>query len=271
MTNTARFVTMAVVILALCRTATGAGLPPIPTVGVEGAATLEIPGPRLFVVQRDRDALLYPWIAGVKKNGASFTYDFRYIGMKAGTHNLLYYLRYQDGSSPARLKQKVSVEVGSALEEGHAGYLTRIRPAPIRLFTWYREIVAGVVILWGILLVPLIFAGRGAKEEGVPVVVPLSLADRLRPLVVKAADGELTLGEKALFERLLLGYWCGRLDLDPKEILESLVVLRKHDVAGKLICSVESFLHKPMGADSVDIAALLEPYKNIFDEEGALA
>jgi hypothetical protein len=167
------------------------------------------------------------------------------------------------------LREKVTVEIQSALEEGHVGYLTKLRPVPIKLFTWYREIAVGLILVWLMLPLALIFAGRPAKQEEAIFVPPLSLADRLRPLVVKAADGQLSLGEKALFERLLLGYWCGKLGLDPKETLGSLTDLRKHEVAGELICSVESFLHKPRGADRVDIAALLEPYKNIFDEEGA--
>jgi hypothetical protein len=273
MTSTTKRAVLTILFLVLCRVAAAAeaGLSASPTVGIEGSVSLEIPGPQLFAIQRDKDALLYLWIVGVKKNENSFTYDFRYVGMRPGKHNLLYYLRYQDGASPAGLQHKVTVEVKSALEEGHVGYLTKIEPVPIRLFTWYREIVAGLVIVWAVLLVPLVLVGRPSKKEEISVLPPQSLADRLRPLVVKAADGKLTLEEKALFERLMLGYWCQRLELDPKDILKSLAVLRKHDVAGELICAIESWFHKPISADGVDIAALLEPYRNLNDEEESLA
>ncbi len=46
-----------------------------------------------------------------------------------------------------------------------------------------------------------------------------------------------------------------------------LAVLRKHEVAGQLICSIEDWFHKPTGAEGVDVTALLEPYRNIYDEE----
>ena len=259
MISTARYAMLAILFLAtsFATKEAGAELSASPTVGIEGGVSLEIPGPQLFAVQPDEDALLYLWIEDVQSQGESFTYEFRYVGMKAGKHNLLYYLRQEDGSIPQGLQEKYSIEIESALEEDHVGYLTKINPLPIRLFKWYREIVVGLVLLWGVLLVPLIFAGRRVKEEEIAVVPPLSLADRLRPLVVKAVDGEMTLADKALFERLMLGYWCQKLDLDPQEILESLTVIKQHETAGELICTIENWFHKPTGGDDVDIASLL--------------
>ena len=99
------------VLLAFCRVAVGAELPASPTVGIEGAMVVEIEGPRLFVTQRDEDPLLYLWIDDVKDNGTSFTYGFRYIGMKPGKQNFFYYLTYEGESSPNGLREKVTVEI----------------------------------------------------------------------------------------------------------------------------------------------------------------
>ena len=95
-------------------------------------------------------------------------------------------------------------------------------------------------------------------------VRPVTLADRLRPLVDAAVAGNLTQGQHAELERLLIGYWRKRLELEKAAPAEFIGVLRNHDEAGPLLRRLEDWLHRPGGAaEPVDVAALLKPYQTI--------
>jgi hypothetical protein len=92
---------------------------------------------------------------------------------------------------------------------------------------------------------------------------PVSLADRLRPLVEGAIAGKLTQPELAGLERTLLAFWRKRLNLEAAEPAEAMTRLRKHADAGPLLAQLEAWLHRPGPHEPVDVAALLRPYRDL--------
>ena len=95
-------------------------------------------------------------------------------------------------------------------------------------------------------------------------IKPVTLADRLRPLVDKALAGTLNQGQHAELERLLIGYWRKRLKLEQCAPAEFMPLLRNHEEAGPLLRRLEDWLHRPAGtAEPVDLSALLEPYQAV--------
>ncbi|MEM9383343.1 MAG: hypothetical protein AAGB93_25600, partial [Planctomycetota bacterium] len=95
--------------------------------------------------------------------------------------------------------------------------------------------------LWAAVLLGLVFVGRGrgaASDEG-DAAEPVTLADRLRPLVEEARSGDLTTGRRAELERLLLAHWRERRDLTGVHVAEAVSRLRRDDEAGPLFLQLE--------------------------------
>jgi hypothetical protein len=121
-----------------------------------------------------------------------------------------------------------------------------------------------VSVLWLLLLVPLILTGRKRRVEQIAAttVRPPTLADRLRPLLERAARGQLSSDEKASIERLLLGHWQHQLSLADTDPSDAIVALRKHPQAGQLLRCLEDWLHRRPESKpaDIDIGTLLQPY-----------
>jgi hypothetical protein len=126
-----------------------------------------------------------------------------------------------------------------------------------------------VGVLWVGLLVPLIF-WRRQKRVKVEAAAPArkTFADRLRPLIDRAANGTLTVEEKGKLERMLLWYWQQRLDLTGDSPAEAIAALRRHQQAGELLRALEQWLHRRPGSTATataDVNALLMPYRDAPD------
>ncbi|MBI1901019.1 MAG: hypothetical protein HYS13_07900 [Planctomycetia bacterium] len=256
---TGRFVTF--VILALCTLGLRAGEVRRSTVGfptrIEG---IVLPGFELEAEPLDRQAPLVVRIEAVYPHGTAFRYDLVYYGLEPGKYDLKDYLRRKDGTSTADLPS-IEVEITSLLPPGQVqphALAAQSSPFPggYRTMLW----IGGV--LWAIGLAAILLVGRRKKRpvegEGAR---PLTLADRLRPLVEGAMAGTLSTSQRAELERTLLSFWSQRLglcDLKPAEIF---AVLRRHPEAAALIQRLELWLHCPAPTDRVDIAALLAPYQ----------
>jgi hypothetical protein len=76
----------------------------------------------------------------------------------------------------------------------------------------------------------------------------------------------------AELERVLLGCWRRRLDLERVPAAEAVTALRRHPDAGLLLRQLEDWLHRPAAADGtrapVDVQALLRPYQDMPLEPG---
>jgi hypothetical protein len=248
------------VIMIVCATARAASLP---TVGMEGRIETDLPGTTLEAKPVNQKAPLVLRIASFKGNH----YDLRYIGLVPGKHDLKNYLVRSDGSSVADLPS-IPVEVAHLLPDDHRGQLVPVAPSRWLFFGGYRIAAAIAVGIWLVLLVPLLI--RRKRSETAPIAAPprpLTLADRLRPLLDRAASGMLSTDEKGYLERLLLCHWQRRLNLTDTEPAAAVIALRQHPEAGALLRSLEDWLYRPPASSRAfnDIAALLEPYRNVAD------
>jgi hypothetical protein len=252
---------------------------PSPTVGVESTVQIDLPGTLLEAKPVTDKAPLLVRIATTQPaaTASMIHYDLRYIGLVPGRHDLKNYLVRADASSTADLPE-ISVTVTSILPPNHQGELMDAMKPSWPFFGGYRIVMGAAVVLWLALLFPLIFAGRKKKDIAAeaPPAPPPTFADRLRPLIDQANRGTLSTDEKGRLERMLLWYWRERLELSQSSPGDAIAELRRHPQAGELLRALEQWLHRPPGRTTPesDIAALLEPYRNVPDpviSEPALA
>jgi len=115
------------------------------------------------------------------------------------------------------------------------------------LFGGYRALAAVVITLWAVAFFAILRMGRKPKaiEITAPVPRPPTFAERIQPLVERAAAGKLSGDEKASLERLLIAHWQRRLGLREANGEEVIARLRGHDEAGALLRALEDWLHRP--------------------------
>ena len=195
----------------------------IPTVGMEGATNIVLPGPLLAAKPVNERSLVVLRIVDSYLHGSATRYDVRYIGLLPGSYNLRDYLVYTSGT-PATNLPEISVEIAPLLPEEFSGKLVEDALPSVPLFSRFRELVIAVWILWAVLLIPILlykrkqYGGAGAEE---PPHQP-GIAERLRPLVEKAAEGLLSAEEQSHLEMLLIAYWRHELSLESLSMNESL-------------------------------------------------
>jgi len=255
---------IAVGLLALL-VAPAARAQPETTVGMAG--TLEgviLPGSELERARKDdRTDPVVLRVVRVYKHGSAFRYDLEYQGFEPGTFDLRPYLRRKDGSALGDLPP-LTVKVAAVRPPG------QVQPHPLEIepgprVGGYRYLVVGVVVLWALGVVALVasfFLPRRRRAAGA-ADSPVSLADRLRPLLEGAVAGRLSQAELAGLERGLLAYWRKRLNLEGADPAAAHARLRAHPEAGPLLAKLEQWLHQPGAAEAVDVPALLTPYRDL--------
>lgn len=253
--------------LALAPQAQGEPAAPGPTVGMPATIRqLVLPGTELEAIPlRDRETPVVVRIAEVYPHGDAFRYDLIYYGLEPGAFDLRTYLRRKDGTGTAELPP-IPVTIRAILPPGQIEPNAPARPRLPRL-GGYRWLLLGLGTLWVAGLAAFLMVGPArARLVARPAPAPLTLADQLRPLVEQARNGTLPPRQFADLERLLIGYWRRRLHLEDMGAAEALATLKKNEEAGPLIRQVEDWLHRPGAARDVDVAALLEPYKDLGAE-----
>ena len=203
------------------------------TVGMP--ATIEqlvLPGSELEARPiEDRRAPLVLRINAAYAHGSAFRYDLVYYGLEPGEYDLRSYPKRKDGSAVGDLPP-IPVKVGPVLPPG------QVEPNPLALeqSPWlggYRLLLATIGSLWCAGLAAILLVGRRKKAEAeIDAARPLTLADRLKPLVISALAGTLSEGEHAELERLLIGYWRKRLGLELASPSEVITTLLSHPQAG---------------------------------------
>lgn len=238
------------------------------TVGMTGRLEgVVLPGPELEAKPlTDRMGRVVVRVVRVYPHGTAFRYDLEYAGLEPGTHDLRDYLRRKDGSPTGNLPP-VPVKVNPVLPPGRVkpNELT-IEPGP-RL-GGYRTLLIALGIVWGLGLAVIVasFFYPRRKRATAMSDKPVSLADRLRPLVEGAVAGTLSQGQLADLERALLAYWRKRLHLEAAEPGAAIDALRGHPEAGPLLAQLERWLHHPEPSAPVDVAGLLAPYRHLPPE-----
>ncbi|MCI0638857.1 MAG: hypothetical protein L0Y72_24155 [Gemmataceae bacterium] len=222
-----------------------------------------LPGTELEVKKLDdRKLPVVLRIVNVFPHGTAHRYDLVYYGLDPGTFDLRDYLKRKDGSSMADLPA-LPVEIKAILPPG------QIEPNKLETQSgpWlggYRLMLIVGGVLWVGGLAAILLVGRKRRAELARLASrPVTLADRLRPLVEEARTGTLSTAQRAELERLLLTFWQRRLGLEDAKPHEAFATLKKHPDAGPLIRQLEVWLHCPAPADSFDVGALLRPYADI--------
>jgi hypothetical protein len=244
-----------------------AGEPRETTVGMAGRLDgVVLPGPELEAKPyTDRKTPIVLRVIHIYPHGSDFRYDLEYFGLEPGTYNLCDYLRRKDGQ-PSTSLPPVSVTVAPLLPPG------QVRPNKLEIEAgprvggyWLALTILGILWLIGLAGIIASFFLPMLRNRGRARVVgrPVSLADRLRPLVEGAIAGKLTHAELASLERTLLAFWRKRLQLEAAEPAEAIAALREHLDAGPLLAQLELWLHRPGTPEAVDIGKLLEPYRDL--------
>lgn len=238
------------------------------TVGVRNRIEqLVLPGSELEVRPiEDRKAPIVLRLAAAFPHGSAYRYDLVYYGLEPGAFDLKDYVRRKDGSSSADLPA-IPVSIVSALPPGQI-LPSRLPPSASPSLGGYRlaAMVAGAV--WVVGLLGILFWRRRRRQVlTTDQVRPVTLADRLRPLVQRAILGELSVRQSAELERTLLACWRRRLNLQGLKPADAMARLRHHDQAGPLLEQLDEWLHRPGKCSGLDIAELLKPYEDAALDE----
>ncbi len=208
-------------------------------------------------------------IEAVWPHGSDFRYDFSFYGLEPGTFDLKSQLRRIDGSSLDAV-QSLPVLIESILPAGKAEPAAlehRSIPVP----GGYKKWMTALGVLWIAGLIGIVWSMRKRRKSGdadADVIPPLSLGEKLEPLVKAVAAGNISGNKKAELERLLLTFWSKRLDLKDLKSSERIQKLKEHPEAKTLICAVEKWLHSPESVDEAEIQSILNPYRSIEWAEG---
>lgn len=200
-------------------------------------------------------------------HGDLLRYDIEWTGFEPGEYDLTKFLVRKDGSSTGDLPP-LAVRVTSVLapDVREPGELD---PEASQRLGGYStlQIVVGVAWLAGLLAI--LFVGRRPRPKPTAPLPPPTLADRLRPLVEEVASGRADVARKAELERLLVAFWRARLDLGAVKAADAIAAIRRHPDAGALLRQVEAWLHMPAPPASIDVGALLAPYRTVTAESFA--
>ncbi|MEM7456085.1 MAG: hypothetical protein AAF456_17180 [Planctomycetota bacterium] len=212
----------------------------------------------------DRDSEVQLRILETYAHGTDFRYDIEYTAYVPGEHDLAEYLKRKDGSDIPI--EPINVMIKTVLPDGQVEPNERPqKDAAFRSFYLATLVVGGAVWLLG--LFAILFAGRGKTRHPSHEQKMLTVADRLRPMVEKAKAGDLSSHEQAELERLLTAFWRKKLRLSHLTADQLIVNLRQHEQAGPLLHQLELWLHAPASDGEVNIAALMEPYKEMSGHE----
>ena len=236
---------------------------PVPSVGVVRRIDgLILPGTELEPKPVD-DRLTRVIVRVVEsyKHGTSWRYDLSYYGLEPGRSDLKDYLKRKDNTGAADLPP-IPVEFVALRPPGQVEP-NALKPTGSTLRSRYRAWMFAGAVAWFVGLVAIIFAGRRrAKVAEAAEAKPVTLADRLRPLVDRARAGTLEPAERADLERTLIDYWRRRLGRTALAPGKAIALIRADEQAGALLRAREGWLHRPPGDGARDdVAALLEPYR----------
>jgi hypothetical protein len=229
-----------------------------------------IPGGELeAIADTDPRAKIVVRVAETFRHGDAFRYDLEFTGFEPGRYDLSKNLKRKNPAETTANISPIEIEITSSLE---AGKIEPTRPEQPIIADWlkYFTKLDTFVVIW---LIGLAILWKGAKNRNTinksEERQPLTLAERLKPLVQAACEGRIEPNRRAELESLLIAYWTDQLqfgdEIAPARILTS---LKSHAEAGPLFLKLEEWLHMPPGertASDDEIALLLKPYETVAD------
>ena len=247
------------------------GLDPtsISTVGIPAKRWLLVPSGAVVVPKPliDRNSKVVVRILDSSTVGSQTRYELSYYGLEPGTFDLRDYLERED-KSPLGNTGPTLVQIRSVLPPGQI-QPNSLRTTPATFTSHYRWWMFGAAVAWFAGLIAIALVGKRRREpEATTDRPPLTLADRLRPLVERAMAGTAEPTERAELERVLIDYWRRKLGYQHLAPGAAIALIRSDPTAGVLLRQLEAWLHRPPGeTEPVDLNALLEPYRNLPADE----
>ena len=231
--------------------------PPVP-VGVLGRIDqLVLPGTPLKVKPiDDRRQPIVLRIAASFAHGTDYRYDFVFYGLEPGTYDLRDYLQREDGSSAADIPPMI-VTIESTLPSG------QVKPHPLDAGTLprvggYQTSLISCGIVWVIGLILILLVGRRRQKKAAPSGRhSMTLAERLQVTIEDAVNGKVSQSELAELERMLIGYWRRKLDLNETAAVDAITQLKDHDQAAAALPPHARRSHNPAAATALDVAEIL--------------
>ncbi len=210
----------------------------------------------------DRDQSIIVRILKTYSHGTDFRYDLEFRGLDPGQFNLADYLQRIDATDQPPIPA-IPIVIHSLLPAG------QVQPTPlVAESTRYRSFYLPLLIvgstLWAIGFLMILFYGRGKTNRPLRELKPITVADRLQPLIDAALSGEITTQQQAELERVLSSFWCQKMRWEHLSAVQIREKLRDHPEAGQLLDQIDLWLHRPKtGAttSTIDVAKLLEPYR----------
>lgn len=221
-----------------------------------------LPGSELVVKALDSQGPVVLRIVESFPHGSDFRYDIEYYGLEPGEWNLSKYLERKDGTSAESLPE-LTVTISSQLPPGQVEP-NALQTEEVRGLGGYQIALLVGGVLWTAGLFAIVCAFRKKDEHDSEARArQATLADRLQPVVEQAINGELPAERLAELEMMLVAFWRKRLKMEDKAAAEVIPQLRSHSSAGPLLRQLEAWLHQPKSDAEIDLAALLEPYRNL--------
>ena len=226
-----------------------------------------IPGSKVIAKPiADRTQPMVIRIVETYPHGSGFRYDIEYKGLDPGNYNLAEYLQREDGSGTPIPSLDVVVEtlLGSGQVKPY-----ELPPVKSRYRSYYLAALLVGSTVWLIGLLMILFYGRGKNKHPTKQEVPLTVADRMRPLVDAAIAGELDSQKQAELERVLSAFWSKKLRLNHLGASDLREKLRNHPEASVMLNQLDCWLHRPASdpQNYVDVNEILKPYQSMNYEE----
>ena len=226
-----------------------------------------LPGSELVAKPLTGDPAMIVQVVDAIRHGDSFRYTFRFSGLEPGPYDLSEWLMRKDGSEIGDVP-KVAVEIESLLAAG------QITPNELPV-GWlpslggYKVVMWVAIVLWTLVLLAIIFAGRKKKSKSVSTETPpRTLADLLKERLEAAYQDNVDPQQYAELERMLFSMWRKRLGYEELSLQDAVVKIKADPKAGPLMIQLEDWMHRPVDSDrQVDLPKLLEPYRNIAADE----
>ena len=186
-------------------------------------------------------------------------YDFEIHGLDPGTYDLADFLDAPEGTSISAIPLEITAGLPPGLPRPH-----EMTNGSLPELGGYRQTMIFLAAAWlaGLLAI-ILWRKKKPVENGDNKPTPPTLSERLRPLIIRAADGNIASAERAELERLVIGHWRGQHpEIAALPPAEAMVALRSDPEASPLILALERWLHarNPITSTS-EIGELLAPYR----------
>ncbi len=234
------------------------------TIGIPAYVSgVVLPGSEFEPVETTLASPLVLRVDHVQKHGDAHRYQLQFTALEAGEYDLAAFLRRKDRSENGAMP-KIPVVVGAVRKEDQHEP-NALQPIAAPDLGGYERTLWTLGGAWVVGLFAILFAFRKKRKAAAVAQRPVTIADRLRPLVARALDSRLEPEGRAELERLLLSVWRQRLSLQDVPARDAIARLRAHPEAGALLAALDQWLHAK-SPQQVDVEALLRPYSQIVDE-----